>query len=110
MTEFQPRPGQSAAGYDVTRRLGTDYYQVFADISADDRAVWERAQSYVDEVGTQMQDAWDAATYPSTSSCAWASSTSSTTASTTPTSRGSPRWRQDSSTWRSRAATDRSAR
>ena len=64
MPDFQPRPGQATEGYDLTDRLGTDYYQVFADISAEDRAVWERAQSYVDEVGTQMQDAWDAAAYP----------------------------------------------
>ena len=64
MPDFQPRPGQASEGYDLTDRLGTDYYQVFADISAEDRAVWERAQSYVDEVGTQMQDAWDAAAYP----------------------------------------------
>lgn len=64
MSDFTPRPGQSLEGYDVTARLGTDYYQVFADIPADDRAVWERAQSYVDEVGTRMQDAWDAAAYP----------------------------------------------
>ncbi len=64
MTDFQPRLGQATEGYDVTTRLGTDYYQVFAEIPAEDRAVWERAQSYVDEVGTRMQDAWDAATYP----------------------------------------------
>lgn len=64
MPDFQPRPGQATEGYDLTDRLGTDYYQVFADISAEDRAVWERAQSYVDEVGTRMQDAWDAAAYP----------------------------------------------
>ena len=35
-----------------------------AIVSPHDRAVWERAQSYVDEVGTRMQDAWDAAAYP----------------------------------------------
>lgn len=64
MTDFQPRLGQATEGYDVTTRLGTDYYRVFAEIPAEDRAVWERAQSYVDEVGTRMQDAWDAATYP----------------------------------------------
>ncbi|MHC3000412.1 acyl-CoA dehydrogenase family protein [Microbacterium sp. HJ5] len=64
MTDFTPRPGQSTEGYDVTARLGTDYYGVFADIPAEDRAVWERAQAYVDEVGTRMQEAWDAATYP----------------------------------------------
>lgn len=64
MTAFQPRPGQSVEGYDVTARLGTDYYAVFADIPAADREVWERAQAYVDEVGTRMQDAWDQAEYP----------------------------------------------
>jgi glutaryl-CoA dehydrogenase len=64
MPDFTPRPGQSVEGYDVTARLGTDYYQVFADISDEDRAVWERAQAYVDEVGTRMQEAWDAAAYP----------------------------------------------
>lgn len=57
-------PGESVTSYDVTGRLGTDYYAVFADIPADDRAVWERAQAFVDEVGTRMQQAWDAAEYP----------------------------------------------
>ena len=64
MPGFTPRPGHGLEGYDVTRRLGTDYYQVFADIPAEDREVWERAQAYVDEVGTRMQEAWDAAAYP----------------------------------------------
>lgn len=64
MTEFQSRPGQSVPGYEVTGRLGTDYYAVFADIPAEDRAVWERAQAYIDEVGPRMQEAWDRAEYP----------------------------------------------
>ncbi len=64
MTDFQPRPGQRVEGYDVTRRLGTDYYAVFADVPAADREAWERAQAYVDEVGTRMQDAWDTGEYP----------------------------------------------
>lgn len=64
MTEFQPRPGQSVEGYDVTTRLGTDYYAVFADIPDADREAWDRAKSYIDEVGTRMQDAWDKAEYP----------------------------------------------
>lgn len=59
-----PFPGESVASYDLTGRLGTDYYAVFADIPADDRAVWERAQAYVDEVGPRMREAWDAADYP----------------------------------------------
>lgn len=57
-------PGESVTSYDVTGRLGTDYYAVFDDISPEDRAVWQRAQDYVDEVGTRMQAAWDVAEYP----------------------------------------------
>jgi glutaryl-CoA dehydrogenase len=57
-------PGESVTSYDVTARLGTDYYAVFADVSGDDRAVWERAQAFVDEVGARMRDAWDTAAYP----------------------------------------------
>ncbi|QIG38468.1 acyl-CoA dehydrogenase [Microbacterium sp. 4R-513] len=64
MTDFRARPGQSVEGYDVTGRLGTDYYAVFADIPAEDRAVWERAQGFIDEVGDRMLDAWDRAEYP----------------------------------------------
>ena len=57
-------PGESISTYDVATRLGTDYYAVFADIPDADRAVWERAQAFVDEVGDRMHDAWDAAHYP----------------------------------------------
>ncbi|WP_243077077.1 acyl-CoA dehydrogenase family protein [Microbacterium sp. SS28] len=64
MTDFRARPGENTEGYDVTRRLGTDYYAVFADIPEADRAVWETAQSFVDEVGDRMLDAWDRAEYP----------------------------------------------
>lgn len=77
-------PGESVATYDVLTRLGTDYFAVFADIPAEDRAIWERAKAYVDEVGTRMHDAWDRPTTRSISPCGWASSTCSTTASTTP--------------------------
>ncbi|GAA5038511.1 acyl-CoA dehydrogenase family protein [Microbacterium fluvii] len=64
MPEFTPRPGQSVEGYDVLARRGTDYYAAFADIPADDRAHWQRAQSFIDEVGDRMQQAWDTAEYP----------------------------------------------
>jgi len=57
-------PGEAVTSYDVTGRCGTDYYEVFSDIPSADRAHWERAQAYVDEVGSQMQDAWDRAEYP----------------------------------------------
>ncbi len=62
MTEHLP--GERVSRYDVTARRGTDYYAVFDDIPDADRAVWERAQRFVDEVGTRMQEAWDTATYP----------------------------------------------
>ncbi|TDN87526.1 acyl-CoA dehydrogenase family protein [Microbacterium sp. BK668] len=64
MSDFSARPGQTVESYDVTRRLGTDYYAVFDDIPAADRAVWERAQAFVDEVGERMRAAWDRAEYP----------------------------------------------
>jgi glutaryl-CoA dehydrogenase len=57
-------PGDTAAAYDVTGRLDTDYYAVFADIPAADRAVWDRAKDYVDEVGDRMVAAWDDSSYP----------------------------------------------
>jgi len=57
-------PGEAVTAYDVTARLGTDYYAVFADIPDADRAVWERAQAYVDEVGDRMLQAWDTGQYP----------------------------------------------
>ncbi len=57
-------PGESVTSYDLTGRGGTDYYEVFSDIPAADRAHWERAQAYVDEVGPLMLEAWDRAEYP----------------------------------------------
>ncbi|WP_336629474.1 MULTISPECIES: acyl-CoA dehydrogenase family protein [unclassified Microbacterium] len=57
-------PGEAVTSYDLTGRGGTDYYEVFSDIPAADRAHWERAQAYVDEVGPRMQAAWDRAEYP----------------------------------------------
>lgn len=57
-------PGEAVPAYDVSQRLGTDYYAVFADIPDADRAVWQRAQAFVDEVGDRMHAAWDAADYP----------------------------------------------
>ncbi len=66
-TPSSPRsglPGDRADAYTVTERLGTDYYAVFADVEGDDLDVWRRAQSFIDEVGPRMSDAWDAATYP----------------------------------------------
>lgn len=59
-----PLPGEKVTTYDVARPLDTDYYAVFADIPAPDRAAWERARTLVDEVGERMVHAWDAAEYP----------------------------------------------
>ncbi len=64
MSEIEARPGERVAHYDVTTRLGTDYYAVFADIPAEDRAVWDRAIAYVDEIAPRMAAAWDRAEYP----------------------------------------------
>lgn len=63
-TAASPVPGERVSSYDITGRQDSDYYAVFADIPADDRAAWERAQAYVDEVAPQMADAWDRAEYP----------------------------------------------
>lgn len=57
-------PGEAVTSYDVTGRLGSDYYAVFADIPAADRSHWERAQAYVDEIAPRMIEAWDRAEYP----------------------------------------------
>lgn len=65
-TDAQPRtlPGERIASYDLLGRRDTDYYAVFADIPDADRDAWDRAKTFVDEVGTRMQAEWDAATYP----------------------------------------------
>lgn len=57
-------PGERVAHYDLLGRRDTDYYAVFADIPDADRAVWDTAKAFADEVGTRMQSEWDAASYP----------------------------------------------
>jgi glutaryl-CoA dehydrogenase len=57
-------PGEAVPSYDVTQRLDTDYYAVFTDIPDADRAAWDRAKEYIDEVGDRMLAAWDASEYP----------------------------------------------
>ena len=57
-------PGERVTHYDVTQRLDTDYYAVFADIPPADRAAWDRAKTLVDEVAPTMREAWDRAEYP----------------------------------------------
>ena len=58
-----PVPGKRVAGYDVSDRLDTDYYAVFADIPVADRAVWDRAKAFVDEVLPRMDGLWDRGEY-----------------------------------------------
>lgn len=62
--EASPIPGERVSSYDITGRQDSDYYAVFADIPADDRAAWDRAKAYIDEVAPRMADAWDRAEYP----------------------------------------------
>ncbi|PVW06807.1 acyl-CoA dehydrogenase [Microbacterium sp. Gd 4-13] len=57
-------PGEAVSRYDLTGRRGTDYYAVFADVSGADLDAWKNAQTLIDEVGTRMQGAWDAAEFP----------------------------------------------
>ena len=76
-------PGERVRSYDVDARLGTDYYAVFADVAAEDRAVWERAQAFVDEVGPACARRGTAPSTRWTSHGGWVSSTWSPTASTT---------------------------
>ncbi|KJL47626.1 Acyl-CoA dehydrogenase [Microbacterium hydrocarbonoxydans] len=63
-TAATPFPGERVSSYDVTGRQDSDYYAVFADISAADREAWDRAKAYIDEVGPRMADAWDRGEYP----------------------------------------------
>jgi len=58
-----PVPGERVAGYDVSDRLGTDYYAVFADIPDADRAVWDRAKAFIDEALPRMDGLWDRGEY-----------------------------------------------
>ena len=50
--------------YDVTTPLDTDYYEVFADIAAEDRAFWEHARQFSLESQDELVEAWDRADYP----------------------------------------------
>jgi glutaryl-CoA dehydrogenase len=61
--EFTPVPGQRVEAYDLSARLGTDYYAVFRDIPDADRAAWERAKTFADEVLPVIDDYWDRGEY-----------------------------------------------
>lgn len=60
---FTPVPGQRVEGYDLSARLDTDFYAVFSDIADADRAAWERAKTFADEVIPVIDDYWDRGEY-----------------------------------------------
>lgn len=84
-------PGESVERYEVTDRRDSDYYAVFADIPGPDRAAWDRARGYVDEVAPLMREAWDRAEYPLDAATKLESTTWSSMGSTTHPSPTSPR-------------------
>ncbi|MDO4255379.1 MAG: acyl-CoA dehydrogenase family protein [Kocuria sp.] len=50
--------------YGVAEYLETDYLQVLQDVNDQDRAHWERAQQYAEEVIPVIGEFWDKAEYP----------------------------------------------
>ncbi|WP_246159829.1 acyl-CoA dehydrogenase family protein [Microbacterium rhizomatis] len=63
MSDFHPRPGQQIESYDLAQPLDTDYYAVFADLSPDDRAAWDRARTFSTEIQPEIADWWDRGEY-----------------------------------------------
>lgn len=50
--------------YDVSEPLDTDFYRVFSRIPGADRAAWQRARAFVEEVWPTVNEAWEMADYP----------------------------------------------
>lgn len=50
--------------YDVSTPLDTDFYAVFADVPAADRAFWDRARTFSVETLDELGAAWEKAEYP----------------------------------------------
>ena len=50
--------------YAINTPLDTDYFGVFANIPAEDRAFWDRARQFSLETADELTEAWDTATYP----------------------------------------------
>ena len=50
--------------YDVSVPLDTDYYGVFANVPAADRAFWDRARAFAVDTLDELNAAWDKAAYP----------------------------------------------
>lgn len=60
---FTPRPGRGVERYDLATRREPDYYGVFTDIPDADRAAWDRAKAFVDEVLPVIDEYWDRGEY-----------------------------------------------
>ena len=63
MSDFTPRPGRGIERYDLNERRDPDYYAVFTDIPDADRAAWDRAKVFVDEVLPVIDGYWDRGEY-----------------------------------------------
>lgn len=50
--------------YDVSLPLDTDFYGLFADVPAADRAFWDRARIFANTTLDELNEAWDVARYP----------------------------------------------
>ncbi|MFC5931076.1 acyl-CoA dehydrogenase [Cryobacterium melibiosiphilum] len=60
----QSADARTAPDYDVSVPLDTDYYGVFANVPAADRAFWDRARTFAVDTLDEMNAAWDKAEYP----------------------------------------------
>lgn len=63
-TSHNTFPGYREPEYQVTDALDTDYYEVFTDIPAADRAAQLRAREFAESVKDKMAQAWDDHHYP----------------------------------------------
>ncbi len=61
--DFTPQPGRRVDRYDLTQRREPDYYGVFIDIPDADRAAWDRAKAFADEVLPVIDEYWDRGEY-----------------------------------------------
>ena len=64
MPDFSATPTTPLPDYDVSTPLDTDYYGVFAQVPAADRAYWDRARTFAVDTLEEMNTAWDNAEYP----------------------------------------------
>jgi len=64
MPDLTATPTTSLPDYDVSTPLDTDYYGVFAQVPAADRAYWDRARTFAVDTLEEMNTAWDKAEYP----------------------------------------------